>query len=418
MSEAALLIIGAFDRRRLDPHRELIDAATFTIMGESRGQGCPIDRSRTTLTSLWVECPRWGRSAESRSEEDRRAKGSNGRRKQASEIIGGDHSSQNNSRRPLSYEFSQAAHLSGPQWFECDEYADNVANHSTIHVTMLSLTRISSLLLTTFFVCRSATAQEAIEPAKVTPLKQGLAENDFVQKRPLMAGLELGFRAFEADVFLVGERLTVGSSVLDMRSKGTFEDLYLAPLKQLHDSKSDLISNGDEPLLLFVEFKSPGRPAYRALQPLLARYSEILTTVKDDEPKQGAVTIILGGDVVRETVLIDNPRYVALDGHVADIESDAPSHLIPIISVRWGSYFRWDGRTNRFLAHERTKLNAMTQYVHEYNRKIRFRSTPDMELLWAELRSANVDYIGGERYLPLHKFLAPPASPFERDKPE
>lgn len=277
---------------------------------------------------------------------------------------------------------------------------------------------MTKLSFTAILLCGLSFAQEAIEPAKVEPLKQGLAENDFAQKRPLMEGLELGFRAFEADVFLVGDRLNVGSSVLDMRSKGTFEEIYLAPLKKLHDAKSELIVNGDEPLFLFVEFKSPGRQAYRALQPLLAKYADLLTTVKDDELKAGPVTIILGGDVVREMIVRDNPRYVALDGHVADIESSAPSHLIPIISVRWGSYFRWDGRNTPFLAHERSKLNAMTQYVHEHNRKIRFRSTPDVEVLWAELRSANVDYIGGERYLPLHKFLAPPASPFERDKPE
>ena len=147
-------------------------------------------------------------------------------------------------------------------------------------------------------------AQEAILPERVMPLKFGLAENDFAQERPLQAALELGFRAIEVDVFLASNQLKVGHSVMDLKSRGTFEEVYLAPLKRLQESKSGLIQNGGEPLILFVGFKSDGRPCYQALQPLLAKYADLLTNVKDQQQSLGAVSIILSGDPPRELIEI------------------------------------------------------------------------------------------------------------------
>jgi hypothetical protein len=266
--------------------------------------------------------------------------------------------------------------------------------------------------------CDRINGQELISPDKVHPVKLGLAENDYSQKRPFLDGLELGFRAFEADIFLTGGRLMVGASVLDLNAKGTFEELYLAPLQRIHQGASDLPAARDEPITLFIDIRSAGRQVYAELKPLLEKYASLLTSVKDDMLQTGFVTVILTGDVPRELIVDENPRLVAIDGHVADIESSAPSHLIPVISVRWASYFRWDGRTTPFLENERKKLHSMSEYVHEHERKFRLRSTPDLEIVWAALQAANVDYIGAETYVPLNKFLTPPPSPFEREKPD
>ncbi len=260
-----------------------------------------------------------------------------------------------------------------------------------------------------------STAQELIAPAKVTPLKQGLAENDFAQDRPLQTALELGFRAIDIDVFLSGNQLKVGHSLLDLKSKGTFESLYLAPLKKLIDSKSDLIRNGEEPLLLFVVPKSDGRLSYKALRPLLEKYADILTSVTDKKQSLGPVSIILGGDSPRDIIASENPRYVSLDGRMSDIENNAPLHLISTISLRWSTYYNWKGGLEIQPA-ERAKLIAMIERVHKSNRKIRFWSTPDSERVWTVLQAAKVDWIGAEQYGMLHKFLTPAPSPFGSDE--
>jgi hypothetical protein len=256
-------------------------------------------------------------------------------------------------------------------------------------------------------------AQEAITPAKVLPLKLGLAENDFAQERPLRTALELGFRAIEVDVFLANNELKVGHSILDLKSRGTFEEVYLAPLKNLMESKSAFIHNGDEPLLLFLGFKSDGRPCYQALRPLLTKYADLLTTVKDKHQSVGAVSIILSGNPPRELIATENPRYVALDGRLSDIDSPEPLHLIPTISLRWSTYFRWKGGIE-IQPNEQARLESMIEKVHNSERKIRFWSTPDSEKVWAVLQAAQVDWIGAERHGMLYKFLAPPPSPFEQ----
>jgi hypothetical protein len=178
-----------------------------------------------------------------------------------------------------------------------------------------------------------------------------------------------------------------------------------------------LIQNEGEPLILFVGFKSDGRPCYQALQPLLAKYADLLTTVKDKKQSIGAVSIILTGDPPRELIAIENPRYVALDGRLIDIDSQAPLHLIPTISLRWSTYFRWKGGI-AIQPYEQARLNAMIEKVHNANRRIRFWSTPDSERVWAVLKTANVDWIGAERHGTLHQFLSPPPSPFERVEPK
>jgi hypothetical protein len=258
-------------------------------------------------------------------------------------------------------------------------------------------------------------AQELIVPAKVSPLRHGLAENDFVQERPLQTALELGFRAIDVDVFLTDNQLKVGYSILDLNSRGTFENLYLAPLKKLKDSNSQLIQNDGEPLLLFVVFKSDGRLCYKALRPLLEKYADILTSVRDEQQSLGAVSIIVGGDSPRDIIMFENPRYVAIDGRYSDIEKNEPPHLISTISLRWSSYYNWKGGIE-FQPHERAKLTAMIEKVHKANRKIRFWSTPDSEQVWTVLQAAKVDWIGAEQYGTLHKFLTPAPSPFGTDE--
>lgn len=254
--------------------------------------------------------------------------------------------------------------------------------------------------------------EETVLAEKFAPLIFAYAENDYTQKLPLVSALELGFRYIEADTFLIDDRLMIGNSVLDMQSKGSLESLYFAPIAKLVRDKSEWISRDDSPITLVIDVKSDAEPTYLAIRKLLNQYSAMLTKVVDGVLNLNAVTVIIAGNCARERIAAENPRLAAIDGRISDIDSDSPVHLIPIISARWGSHFRWQGKT-QITTSERARLQSMVDRAHSKKRAIRFWSTPDVDIVWTALRTAGVDLIGAERFPALAEFVTPRKSPFE-----
>jgi hypothetical protein len=240
----------------------------------------------------------------------------------------------------------------------------------------------------------------------------GYAENDYIQKLPLTNALQFGFRFIEADTFLIDDRLMIGNSILDMQSKGSLEDLYFLPLEKLVNERSELVVGDASPIKLVIDIKTDADQTYRMIRPLLNKYSAMLTKVVDGEPQSGAVTVIISGNCPRERIAAENPRLAAIDGRFSDLESDSPTHLIPIISARWGSHFRWLGKSE-ITSLERLRLESFVARAHAKRRLIRFWSTPDASLVWTTLRDSGVDLIGTERFHSLVEFLTPRKSPFE-----
>jgi hypothetical protein len=278
---------------------------------------------------------------------------------------------------------------------------------------------LSRMLIGTLILFAASVVQgqdeEVIVAEKFIPRVFAYAENDFVHKRPLAGSLELGFRYIEADTFLVDNRLMIGSSVLDMQSKGSLESLYFEPIAKLVQDRSDWIPRDGSPLTLVIDVKSEAESSYRALRVLLNRYKSILTQVVDGELQPNAVTVIVTGNCAREQIAVENPRFVAIDGRLSDLESNSPTHLIPIISARWGSHFRWQGKTS-ITPSERNRLQSMVERAHSKNRLIRFWSTPDVDLVWTTLQVAGVDLIGAENFEGLVEFVTPRKSPFATPK--
>lgn len=312
----------------------------------------------------------------------------------------------------------------------CDESQGYVvmkrAQQNTLHGSCLRVNNHSLcwliVLVPLSFECRELIAQndEIVEAERVVvseifaPIPNAYAENDYAQKRPLLDALELGFRHIEADTFLIDDRLLIGNSVLDMQSKGTLEGLYLAPIEELIRKRSDLVASGTTPLRLVVDIKSDAESTYRALRLLLEKYASILTKVVDGQLTSGSISVIVSGNYPRETIMAERLRYVAMDGRISDLDSDAPTHLIPMISARWGSHFRWQGRSEMTKL-EDIRLNILVERAHVRKRMIRFWSTPDVDIVWTTLRKANVDLLGAERYALLSSFLVPRKSPFESE---
>lgn len=131
----------------------------------------------------------------------------------------------------------------------------------------------------------------------------------------------------------------------------------------------------------------------------------MLTTVERGQVRPGAVTVVISGNRPAVDELAGaEVRYAGLDGRPADLDSDAPAHLMPMISDSWSSQFTWKG-AGPMPAAERTKLQDIVRRAHAAGRIVRFWATPENEALWQELRAQNVDLINTDQLARLAAFL-------------
>jgi hypothetical protein len=266
-----------------------------------------------------------------------------------------------------------------------------------------------SLCLITLLLLLVTAGQSTAE--EVTPRPRAHAHNDYYHKRPLLDALSHGFCSVEADIYLVDGKLLVAHSRLELNPDKTLEKLYLDPLLKrvrTHSkvgSKKPSVYPGGLPFTLLIDFKTNGAEIYARLQEILPHYREMLTRVENGTLSDGAVTIVISGDRPREQIASSTIRYVGIDGRLGDLSSNQPAHLLPLISDRWTSHFRWRG-TGPMPAEEKLKLQAIVKQAHDRGRRVRFWATPEKPALWQELYDAGVDLINTDKLAELEKYLA------------
>ena len=260
-----------------------------------------------------------------------------------------------------------------------------------------------------------ATLQATLSADDVIPQPQAHAHNDYYHTRPLLDALSHGFCSVEADVYLVDDKVLVAHSRFELKPERTLEKLYLDPLLKrvrahtvagLHLARVHI--NGPT-FTLLIDFKTNGSGIYRQLQKVLPRYKEILSRYENGKFYPGAVTLIISGDRPRDEIAKSNPRYVGIDGRVGDLASKQSAHLLPLISDRWSSHFRWRGR-GPMPADEQLKLNKIISQAHAANRRVRFWATPELPAVWKVLFDAEVDLINTDKLAELESFLASQAA--------
>ena len=272
-------------------------------------------------------------------------------------------------------------------------------------ITFLSWIQFAALLVP----CSIASAEE--EAAEVVPRPRAHAHNDYYHKRPLEDALSHGFCSVEADVYFIGGRLLVAHSILEIQPDKTLERLYLDPLlKRVRQNARDANRPGrvfpDGPIFtLMIDIKAKGADVYARLQTVLPRYREMLTRVENDKLIEGAVRIIISGDRPQKQIRESQLRFVGIDGRLSDLDSEQPAHLLPLISDRWTSHFKWRG-SGPMPSDEKLKLKKIVQQAHDKGRRVRFWATPENKAVWQELYDADVDLINTDRLAELQKFLA------------
>ncbi len=244
----------------------------------------------------------------------------------------------------------------------------------------------------------------AAETAAVAPLAQAHAHNDYEHDRPLLDALDHGFTSVEADIYLVDGALLVAHNRRDVKPERTLEKLYLDPLRERVKANGGSVYPGGKPFYLLIDLKSDGESTYAALDKALAEYADVVSTVQNGQEEPKAIQAVISGACPRETIVAARVRYAGIDGRMGDLESDAPAHLMPLVSDRWGAHFKWRGK-GAISPEEQAKLKQAVDAAHAHGRRIRFWATPETIEAWTVLQAAGVDHINTDNLAGLEAFL-------------
>jgi hypothetical protein len=228
-------------------------------------------------------------------------------------------------------------------------------------------------------------------PTAATFLPRSHSHNNYEQGLPLLDALSRGFASIEADVVLLDGELYVAHGADDVQPDRTptLASLYLDPLREVVRSNGGAVYGpSDPPLQLLVDVKTEAYETYAALDEVLGRYSDILTTWTDGVALPGAVDVVLSGNRALDLIERAPVRHVAIDGRILDDRAGVAPEAMPLVSEDWE---RLGPPT------EEARLAAarrVVEQMHSEGRKVRFWATPESEEVWRSLIAMGVDYIG------------------------
>lgn len=260
-----------------------------------------------------------------------------------------------------------------------------------------------------FFVFAFALCFQSMAESQPTaiPLKIAHAHNDYYHDRPLLDALSNGFCSVEADIFLRDNELLVAHSANEIRKDRTLQKLYLNPLRDRCRAHGGRVYSDGPEFNLLIDIKSAGPETYRRLHQILSKYDDILSRVQDNTIAPKAVRVVISGNRPEAILAKQTLRYAQIDGRLSDLGTAKPIHLMPLISDRWTSHFKWRGR-GEIPAEERKKLRSLVKQAHDEGRTIRFWATADTVAMWRELKAAKVDHINTDDLSGLSHFLRSP----------
>ena len=270
-------------------------------------------------------------------------------------------------------------------------------------VAALYMSRIC--LFAVCFLCGVSSVTAADAPSReIRPLARAHAHNDYRHDRPLLDALDHGFCSVEADIFLVGGELLVGHGRSELRKGRTLEKLYLKPLGERARKNGGRVYQDGPRFTLLIDIKTDGAAVYVQLDKLLTRYATVISGSSGKKFQRRAIDVIISGDRPKAEIAADETRFCGIDGRLADLDSKQPADLLPLISDRWTSHFKWRGK-GPMPADEKEKLRQIVEKAHASERRVRFWATPENPAMWKELSAAGVDLINTDRLAELQKFL-------------
>jgi hypothetical protein len=264
--------------------------------------------------------------------------------------------------------------------------------------------RVDPAMLFLVTACFGSVSKGYLVAADVVPLHAAHAHNDYWHPRPLFDALEQGFCSFEADVFLIDGELRVGHARHELTAERTLAALYLEPLRRIALQNGGRIYPNGPTVTLLVDIKSGAADTFRALEKQLATYASMLTQVRGGETRHGAVQVVVSGNRPVDLIAASDVRLAFVDGRLSDLEEPVASEIMPLISDRWTTHFRWRGE-GPFSLEEKTRLESIVAQAHDNGQRVRFWATPDRPEVWQALIEAEVDHINTDDLNGLARFL-------------
>jgi len=280
----------------------------------------------------------------------------------------------------------------------------------TIVTVVQTLLRLMSGIVLAALSIHSAGAQPNC-PLATLP---AYAHNDYLNDRPLLDALSLGFRGVEVDVFLIDDTLRMGHDRRQASRAPAFEHTYLAPLRaRLADCAR--LTNLNDPFVLAVEIKESSPHTYHALRALLAQYAELFAIPEGATPNNAApVDVILVGwhppldahfDSMSPPVVLGVQHRLSSDK--ARVESLDPR--VRLLSLDYGKTMgRW-WRTRP--ARQRWLGMLRDARVAAPGRLMRVYNVPVDARVYDELRDAGVDLLGTKQLEQTQQLLRPGVTP-------
>lgn len=280
----------------------------------------------------------------------------------------------------------------------------------TPRALLATLLTVPLLALTPSAASAAAAATPDRPDARVSPLPQAHAHNDYEHDRPLQDALSHGFTSVEADVWLVDGELLVAHDREDVDPSHTLESVYLDPLVDRTRREGGRVYRGyDGVFQLLIDVKSEAGPTYAAVHEALVEHRHIMSTFRDGRVRQDAVTAVISGNRDLPAMQAQRLRYAGYDGRMGDLASGVPASDLPLLSDSWTKHFSWQG-VGPMPADQRARLDDIVDRAHAAGYRVRFWATPDTpgparDALWAELLDAGVDHLNTDDLTGLEAFL-------------
>ncbi len=235
------------------------------------------------------------------------------------------------------------------------------------------------------------------------------SHNDYVHEKPLFDALDCNFKSIEADVFSIGDSLFVAHNFNDIKPGQTLRRLYLEPLKnRIRQNNGSVYGNGEE-VILFIDIKDDGLRTYKLLDKILQEYKNEVSVFENGTKAQKSILVVVSGNRPFDFMQSQTIRYAGFDGRMANLDSDIPPTLMPIVSDNWSKYFKWNGKGEIPLK-EKQKLYDIAHKAKSKGYILRFWNTPNRtteqrNAVWTELKNAGVGLIGADNLKEMQQFF-------------
>ena len=216
------------------------------------------------------------------------------------------------------------------------------------------------------------------------------SHNDYRQDIPFWYAYSNGAASLEVDLFLKNDTLFVTHSEKEIHTDGTFEKLYLEPLRRLAQ-EGDL-----RPVQLLIDLKSE---AYQTLEKVVAAIKN--TPLLAEEKK---VKFVISGNRPKPTDYSNYPDFIYFDHQSLLGLAEQDLSRVAMISQSFKSYSVWNGY-GRMTAQDLAKVNSAIQKVQKTGKPFRFWATPDTKTAWNCFAELGLGFINTDKPARARAFL-------------